>query len=647
MGRTSRDKALRRSGVRLPTEKEAERASLKANRRARRVGDTIEEFERVAAHSPERLAETLISRYTIRMDNLPTLPTWYRANALESIVPTIALDMVHRRLGVPVDRLPTNFHGGWLNQLVWGVDSAVASCRLLLVGQIPAAAVVARQQLERWTLLSASIAGIERGDDESVQEFIARTWTGFVQRGHTDYRPNASDEAPEVPTSFGDGVVETDEPEQAHEHVHLSDGTEICPSLVYGVLSEIIHANLCQDSLAWEVIYRLGNGGLADDVATACDFVGQAITLSILQIKLMTAAVALRRGEAAIAHIATAAPDRFSAKSEDQPMDTQHPLAALGFEPAPDSSTVVTPPPASLMPLMPNEGLRPAVLGGLADMTAVYEKAVLAGKRPAGRLYRDDELTSLVFAAHRNVSAAAAQSALKNEQRMRSSSFDVEGLTWRGTSYILVSELAGMCARWSQSDPNVAAAASAVSSSLRSAFWLWLEDDDRAMAILRCTLEQTARVRVWHRKRSKAERLESSPATTPRDWIDAASWRRLAALNRAFGEFAHAHHNPRWDGARMLLTALQLDPDSSTAPFTARGAALDFVSTLAARVMTDLIEENHSAVVGSTARTLLADHCGFDMTPGETTLDRALNHMWQHRSTPLERTPFPMAWPSP
>jgi hypothetical protein len=65
--------------------------------------------------------------------------------------------------------------------------------------------------------------------------------------------------------------------------------------------------------------------------------------------------------------------------------------------------------------------------------------------------------------------------------------------------------------RWSQQLRDLAAAAAVVSSSLRSAYWLWLEDDDRAMATLRCTLEQTARLRTWHLKPAKAATLEPTP----------------------------------------------------------------------------------------------------------------------------------------
>src|SRR5665647_3936431 len=113
-----------------------------------------------------------------------------------------------------------------------------------------------------------------------------------------------------------------------------------------------------------------------------------------------------------------------------------------------------------------------------------------------------------------------------------------------------------------------------IGSGIRSTQWLWLEDDDRAMAVLRCVLEQVARSRTWRLKPEKARLLEERSETTPRDWLENAGWRRLSPLNRALGEFAHVRPSRRWNAARALLASLQLDVDEDTAIFTARGAAL-------------------------------------------------------------------------
>jgi hypothetical protein len=285
------------------------------------------------------------------------------------------------------------------------------------------------------------------------------------------------------------------------------------------------------------------------------------------------------------------------------------------------------------MPLNVNEGLEPEPRRYLASRAALYER-VIARELPEGRLYRDDELITLAFTAHRHASAAVAAFMLEREKSYYGERFEPQNLAGRGITFTLAAEIAGLCARWSTGLPDLAAAAAVVSSSLRSAYWLWLEDDDRAMATLRCTLEQTARLRTWHIKPTKAATLEVSPGTTPRDWLEGAGWRRLGALNRALSEFTHAHRGTRWDGARHLLTALQTNPDSSIAPFTARGAALDFVTTLAARETIRIIGDNYSTTIATAMREAIKLG-GLDMSPDEVALDSVFDHVWKHREYPL------------
>ena len=101
-----------------------------------------------------------------------------------------------------------------------------------------------------------------------------------------------------------------------------------------------------------------------------------------------------------------------------------------------------------------------------------------------------------------------------------------QNIVGRGITFSLAAEIAGLCARWSQQPPDLGAAAAVVSSSLRSAYGLWLEDDDRAIATLRRTLEQTAGLRIWRVKPAKAATLEANSATAPRDELEGACWRR-------------------------------------------------------------------------------------------------------------------------
>jgi hypothetical protein len=73
--------------------------------------------------------------------------------------------------------------------------------------------------------------------------------------------------------------------------------------------------------------------------------------------------------------------------------------------------------------------------------------------------------------------------------------------------------MAAMLAVWLREGNTVPLAADAFAvcaSALRSALWLWLEDDDRAMGCLRCVIEQLARARTWRVKPERAAKIEAS-----------------------------------------------------------------------------------------------------------------------------------------
>lgn len=300
---------------------------------------------------------------------------------------------------------------------------------------------------------------------------------------------------------------------------------------------------------------------------------------------------------------------------------------------------LVTPTLAALMPLTPDEGLSAGAAGYLAERCGLYEE-VVAGHRPEGRLYRNDELASLAFAARRYSSVLTAQHSLKAESELLGDDFDVRTLTGRGAKHVIVAEVVALLSRWAQPRPALSASAALISSTLRSALWLWLEDDDRAMATLRCTLEQTARMRACHIKPDKAPQLAARSATMPRDWLDTAGWRRLAALNRALSEYAHAHENSRWAGARRLLTMLQVDPGDNPL-LTARGAALNFVTKLVAREALRVIGDDYSAVIANVLPEVFL-RWGLEVDLDDATLNRELDHIWSHRQTSLG--PVALQW---
>ncbi len=115
-------------------------------------------------------------------------------------------------------------------------------------------------------------------------------------------------------------------------------------------------------------------------------------------------------------------------------------------------------------------------------------------------------------------------------------SFDLDGIGFLMIEAVLAGELAAVASRWLLDTLRPTQAADALvvaASALRLATWLWLEDDDRAMACLRVVVEQIARSRVWRAKPTRAAALEAKARTTPRDRLETAGWRRLSLLKQA------------------------------------------------------------------------------------------------------------------
>ncbi|MCA1704027.1 MAG: hypothetical protein LC808_12485 [Actinobacteria bacterium] len=150
------------------------------------------------------------------------------------------------------------------------------------------------------------------------------------------------------------------------------------------------------------------------------------------------------------------------------------------------------------------------------------------------------------------------------------------------------------------------------------------------MAILRSSLEFVARLRTWRRKPSRAESLEARPGTTPRDWITHAGWNRLHLLNKILGEFAHARKMEKWPAARQLLAELQLNVDAEKAIFTARGAAIDFVASLAAREIVALISEVSVDVAAAVGRIFAG--LDFELDEDAFDIEAQFAHIWSVRS---------------
>ena len=149
--------------------------------------------------------------------------------------------------------------------------------------------------------------------------------------------------------------------------------------------------------------------------------------------------------------------------------------------------------------------------------------------------------------------------------------FNPAVLAVRAQQMVLATESAALASRWFVDDPG-SESLWVAASSLRSAFYLWLEDDDRALSGVRSGLEAIARARAWRTKPDQARKARTRSIS--RDWFQVAGWRRLQLLNRSLGELAHAHPESRWTGARTALVNA-LPPDEEGDPDkVARGGTL-------------------------------------------------------------------------
>jgi len=356
-------------------------------------------------------------------------------------------------------------------------------------------------------------------------------------------------------------------------------------------------------------------------VETICD----GIFLALREIRLAALTLAKRRGNEfqSTVELLSAGMDAISMSERHTDLSFE----AIPFNHARAHETLI-PPVAALAPLLPQEGLSANMVFVVRKLADDYAET-LRGARPAGRLYRDDEFLVRAFAWYRYRNIVMALQALKKEREHIGADFNIESLTGRSAKWVLLSEATSLLAIWHRA-PGVKAAAAALASSLRSAYWLWLEDDDRAMAVLRSSLEYVARLRTWRRKPQKAASLELRPTTTPRDWITQAGWNRLHLLNQALGEFAHARRMEKWPTARQLLADLQLNVDVDKAIYTARGAAIDFTASLAAREIAALISEI-GIDVGSAVSRILHD-LDFELDENAPDVESQFAHIWSVRS---------------
>jgi hypothetical protein len=255
------------------------------------------------------------------------------------------------------------------------------------------------------------------------------------------------------------------------------------------------------------------------------------------------------------------------------------------------------------------------------------DTAALAG----GRKYEKESYWARAREAwtwRRSRAVTFAREAYRQEEEVLGDEFDPTSLRGREQQYVLIAEVSGLLAKWSGGE--ISDSLSIASGAVRGAYWLWLEDDDRAMAMARIILEQVARMRTHRLKPAKAASLEERSAqTSGRDWLQAAGWKRLSTLSRSVAEFAHAATNAKWNGARQTLADLHTPFSSggkSNPLQTARGNTLTMVVQLLAQELC-----LQARVIAPTTAEAMIEALPIDEEVLDARVEDWLNRSWEIR----------------
>ena len=550
MGRKSRHKLERRLGQAQSTPKQVERATLKAQRRARNIPPTVEAYERVAASGPTRFTETLIARHSTRIDNLDAVAQLSMDHCLGPLVSVCQLDAIFIRQGHQLGQHSPPHESPWPTHLSWNVESTIAALRLMLVGQTIGAAIIVRQQLGRWTLLLARAGPVVQGRGEPIESFIARAWTQRAMDMLGRYTFDVAladrfDDLDDHPRTTG--AIDTD-----HEHVQI-DGRALCPAHVYHTLCELIDAQHADQRVECQVVHDLDAEPSPTDTNGPTHILVDALALCMIQMRLATVTTyVFSKDRETMRKIPLVSP-----LPERRPV--QHPSQI----PLPVSKPVPTRMSPALVSLVDREF---AAFDAIADLGPLYTDyhTALADGHTAQR-FTPQQLAELTFAAHRFSRLLVTTNARAQDREIADLRFKIHQHLTPASPHVLTAEFAALCALWNPSRPQIAAAATQISSTLLAGYWLWIEEDDRAMGILRCTLHRAARLRTWHVHPDAAQALQSRSATTPRRWITMAGWSKFRSLDRALFEFAHANRESRLDAA-AILNDHRNDPDKPDIP---------------------------------------------------------------------------------
>ena len=439
----------------------------------------------------------------------------------------------------------------WPDMLRWGLDKQADICRLLRVGLTYGAVVMARAQLERWTLNVAFHHKVAAMDGaESAADYVRRVWSVY----------------PEVAEALDVGLAWTDLSEWLHGR-----------GLITAALSEIADAGTGTRPGVQAVAPAAGTlpaGGMMSGILGVHDRVSALAEIAMRQVRggVSLLGTEYYGNKFTPALQATLPPDEIDC---NEPPYLTPLLRALDFQ---------------------------AVFGDAGrDMVrwAGMYRAFVGHSATTGLLASGTSpgLAAGAMLERRGRAVERAREAFTAEQERLGDEFDPGSLEARLFRYIAIGEAAYLVGGWARGPE--ADALHTAAAALQSAWWLWLEDTDDAMPCVRGVLEQTCRARAYRVKPARAARVEDMRAgASPARWLEAAGWKRLGVLGRALGEFAHISFRAQWSGARDALSALQAS-DTPHPDSTARGHALDASAYLLAHEVAARLDQACPAVAAA------------------------------------------------
>ena len=438
MGRASRAKMERRQD---PSH-QAKRRAARADRRGIQVGrDAAAHVDAVRRRGSDGLAEALIARHNLRMLNLESTAQQLSSTALAALTPLFAMDQAMWDLGLRGGRHPCDYGRTWLAHLVWATDSSAIAARYLLCGQVVAASIVARSQLERWTQNVAANDELPKQAGESTADWIDRLMSSAANSERIVLRPSSrlssetTSPSPAVPVS---GV----------ENERLGQD--------FVDMSELVHGRgPLLPYLYWEAQDLLDPQRKPNE--PTLERLLRPLRIALRRVRVGLATIASDRGFSRLA-------DRLECMADVQ-----------------DDGLVMQNVQPMLFPL------EPMALGS----TGIEAATRALAQRYRARLQRrhvddtpDEILPALAFGERRHRAMHYAREALAKEAELLGDEFDVEKITETMTEMVLAAECSASLATWVEGEyPTVVPDAFVTASSaLRSMVWMWLEDDDRAMA---------------------------------------------------------------------------------------------------------------------------------------------------------------------